>query len=148
MSILPICSMACMTRPDFCGSLSVSISPSILGMICHETPNLSFNQPHRLSAPPADSRSHSSSTSACVSHETNSEIASVNLNIGPPLNAMNRWPSSSKGAGKDRALRTWPPGLAAAGNADDPGVLENRDVVVHGLLSLAFEPQKRCDLLH
>src|SRR5215471_4016017 len=96
MSILPICSMACMTRLDFCASLSASISPSILGMICHETPNLSFNQPHRLSAPPADSRSHSSSTSACVSQETNSEIASVNLNIGPPLNAMNCWPSSSK----------------------------------------------------
>ena len=38
MSILSIASIACMTRFDFAGSLSCSIRPSTVGMICHVTP--------------------------------------------------------------------------------------------------------------
>src|SRR5262245_30003977 len=65
-------------------------------MICQETPNLSCSHPQRSLRPPSESFSQSSSTSACVLQLTNREIAGVNLYIGPPLSAMNRWPSSVK----------------------------------------------------
>src|SRR5215469_1985768 len=96
MSILSICSIAFMTHCDLRGSLSPSSSPSALGMICQERPNLSFNQPHRDFWPPAESFSQSSSTSCCVSTLTNIETASVNLKCGPPFSTMNFWPSISK----------------------------------------------------
>ncbi len=46
ISILTICSIACMTRPDFAASLSCSSLPKMVGTICQESPNLSFSQPH------------------------------------------------------------------------------------------------------
>ena len=35
-----------MTRFDLAASLSPSIRPSVFGTICHDSPNLSFSQPH------------------------------------------------------------------------------------------------------
>src|SRR4051794_30721543 len=96
MSILSICSSACMTRLDFAASWLCNSSASAVGVICHDTPNLSFSQPQRLFSPPAESCSHSLSTSACVSQLTTNEMASVNLKCGPPFNAVNCCPSSSK----------------------------------------------------
>src|SRR5207247_2395297 len=46
ISIFFICSMACMTRFAFSGSLSPSILPRTVGMICHDRPYLSCSQPH------------------------------------------------------------------------------------------------------
>src|SRR6185503_21364149 len=85
-----------MTLFDFTGSGSLSNSPKTVGTICHDKPYLSLSQPHCDFAPPSESFSQSSSTSSCVSQFTNNEIASVNLKCGPPFNAMNFCPSSSK----------------------------------------------------
>ena len=75
-SSLSIWSMAFMTRDAFAASLSLSIPPSEFGMICHDSPNLSFNHPHRLGAPPsARSFDHRSSISCWVSHPTKNEVA-------------------------------------------------------------------------
>lgn len=63
MSILLIFSMTSITRCALARSGSLSISPRTVGTICQETPNLSFNQPHCALEPPAESFSHSSSTS-------------------------------------------------------------------------------------
>src|SRR5437870_386191 len=95
MSSFFIWSIAFMTFSDFFASLSCTISPKILGTICHETPNLSFNQPHCSSSPPSESFSHKSSTSSCVSQFTKNDMAGENLKTGPPFNAMNCCPSSS-----------------------------------------------------
>ena len=46
MSIFAICSIASTTRFAFAGSLSPNSSPSAVGTICQDTPNLSFSQPH------------------------------------------------------------------------------------------------------
>src|SRR6058998_684553 len=78
-----------MTLCDFSGSLSPNISPKADGMIYHDRPYLSLSQPHLLFCPPAESFSHNSSTSSCVSQFTKNDMASVNLNCGPPFNAMN-----------------------------------------------------------
>src|SRR5437763_17143388 len=83
-----------MTLFDFSGSLSPNIWPKADGIICHDSPNLSLSQPHLPFSPPADSFSHSSSTPSCVSQFTKNEMASVNLNCGPPFKAMNSYPSS------------------------------------------------------
>ena len=45
-----ICINACITRWPFSGSL-INL-PSMEGTICHDTPYLSFSQPHILSCPP------------------------------------------------------------------------------------------------
>src|SRR3989304_3231082 len=83
-----------MTRFAFPESGSFISLNGAEGMICQDRPNLSLSQPHWLCSPPALSLLHSSSTSCCVSQSTSSEIASVNLKCGPPLSAMNSWPSS------------------------------------------------------
>src|SRR5213593_1468768 len=95
MSILFIFSIAAMTRFDFSGALSCSISTRTVGTICHDTPNLSLSHPHCTSWPPAESFSQKWSTSSCVSQFTTNDIASVNLKSGPPFNATNSCPSSS-----------------------------------------------------
>src|SRR5439155_24298174 len=46
MSIFFICSIACMTRFAFSGSLSPNIFPRAVGTICHDRPYLSCSQPH------------------------------------------------------------------------------------------------------
>jgi len=86
-----------MTRFAFSGSLSCSISMSTVGTTCHDTPNLSVSQPHWISRPPAESFSQKWSTSSCVSQFTTKEIAPLNWKCGPPFNAVNGCPSSSKG---------------------------------------------------
>ena len=48
-----IWSIASNVRFDFAGSGSPSIRPRAVGTICHDSPNLSFSQPHRLGAPPS-----------------------------------------------------------------------------------------------
>src|SRR5438046_10094241 len=96
MSIFFIGIIARMTRFALVGSLSPNSLPSTVGTICQDTPNLSFSQPHWSLDPPADSFSHSASTSGCVSQFTKNEIAGVNLNCGPPFRAKNSWPSSTK----------------------------------------------------
>src|SRR6266852_2257095 len=83
-----------MTRFDFSGSLSCNISPKAEGTTCHDTPYMSFSQPHLDFSPPSESFSQNSSTSSCVSQFTTNDMASVNLNCGPPFNAMNSCPSS------------------------------------------------------
>src|SRR6266516_7858478 len=85
-----------MTLSDFFVSLSCNISPKRLGTICHDTPNLSFNQPHCSCSPPSESLFHKSSTSSCVPQFTRNEMSGENLKTGPPFNAMNRCPSRSK----------------------------------------------------
>src|SRR3979411_892980 len=84
-----------MTLFAFLGSLSPSILPKADGMICHDRPYLSCSQPHLSFLPPAESFSHSTSTSCCVSTFTKTDIAGVNLNCGPPFSAQNSCPSSS-----------------------------------------------------
>src|SRR5262249_37075103 len=96
-------------RCDFAGSLSWIISIRAVGITCHETPNLSLSQPHWTSSPPAESFVQKWSTSACVWQFTTSEIASVNLKIGPPFSAVKSCPSSSKAT-----VMTDPLGLPAA----------------------------------
>src|ERR1700716_607193 len=82
-----------MTLFAFLGSLSPSILPSADGIICHDRPYLSCSQPHLSFLPPAESLSHKSSTSCCVSQFTNSETAGVNLYCGPPFSTWNSCPS-------------------------------------------------------
>src|SRR5437763_1948902 len=95
MSIFFILSIASITLLDFLGSGSLSISPKIAGLICHDRPYLSLSQPHGPSSPPLESFSQNSSTSFCVLQLTENDMASANLNCGPPLSAMNACPSSS-----------------------------------------------------
>src|SRR5262245_61097353 len=59
MSIFFICSMDWNARFDFVVSGSFSISSMARGTTCHETPYLSFSQPHccALGSPPAVKRS-------------------------------------------------------------------------------------------
>src|SRR5260370_1235978 len=109
MSIFIIFSIAAMTRLDFSRSLSCSISTRTVGTTCHDTPNLSLSQPHCTWWPPAESFSQKWSTSFCVSQFTTKEIASVNLKIGPPFNAVHSCPSSS-----NATVITDPFGLPAA----------------------------------
>src|SRR5436309_3110402 len=51
MSIFFILSIACMTLFDFSGSGSLSISPKIVGLNCHDKPYLSLSQPHGPCSP-------------------------------------------------------------------------------------------------
>src|SRR5665811_497955 len=88
--------MASMTLLDFSASASCNISPKTVGTICQDRPYLSLSQPHCCVSPPSESFSHSSSTSCCVSQVTKSDMASVNVNRGPPLSAMNSCPLSRK----------------------------------------------------
>src|SRR4029077_1164061 len=87
-----------MARPDFSLAGPDIIAYEAVGTICHERPNLSFSQPHccARSSPPSHSLSQQRSTSAWVLHLTTKEIASVNLKCGPPLSAVNSWPSRRK----------------------------------------------------
>src|SRR6266851_2338641 len=95
MSIFFILSIASMTLFDFSGSGSPSIPPKIVGLICQDSPYLSFSQPHCTSSPPSESLLQNSSTSSCVLQSTENETASVNLKWGPPFNAMNSCPPST-----------------------------------------------------
>src|SRR6059058_1910153 len=104
-----------MTSSDFLASLSCNMSLKTLGTICHDTPNLSFNQPHCSSSPPSESFSHKSSTSSCVSQFTKNDMAGENLKTGPPFNAMNVCPSSS-----NVTIITVPLGLPETSAADSP----------------------------
>src|ERR1044071_7227844 len=87
--------MASITRSDRLGSLSLNISSHSGETISKEKPYLSFNHPQGPGSPPSDNFVHISSISCCVVHFTINEIASVNLNRGPPFNATNSWPSIS-----------------------------------------------------
>ena len=99
MSIFFICIIACIAFGFFTRSARRA------GTICHESPNRSFSHPHWTSLPPADSFSQYSSTSCCESQRTVSEIASVNLNDGPPLRAVNFWPIEFEGDRQDAPVR-------------------------------------------
>src|SRR5206468_2114597 len=89
-----ICSIARITLCDLPASLSWSISSKTVGTICHDKPYLSLSQPHLDFSPPSESFSQNSFTSSCVLQFTTNDIASVNLNSGPPFNAANSCPSS------------------------------------------------------
>jgi hypothetical protein len=136
-----------MTLADFAGSGSDSIWPKATGTICHETPNLSRSQPHRLGSPPSDSFSHKWSTSSCVSQFTKNEMAGVKLNWGPPFSAVNVSPSSLKRGGHYTALRTRPR-FSESANTLNFGIFENGSVKLHRFFGLAVEPQEWADLLH
>src|SRR5437016_1925148 len=84
-----------MTLFDFAGSASLNISPIIVGLTCHDKPYLSLSQPHGPCSPPADSFFQYESTSFCVLQSTENETASLNLNSGPPFNAINCCPFNS-----------------------------------------------------
>jgi len=88
--------MAVMTRCDFSRSGSLSSSGSAVGMTCHDTPNLSLSQPHGPCSPPSDSLVQHASTSPCPSQSTWNEVASLNVNCGPPFRATNFCPCTSK----------------------------------------------------
>src|SRR5205809_2410342 len=96
MSIFFILSIASMPRPAFLRPLSPSITPKMVGLICHDKPYLSLSQPHGPSSPPSESSSQNLSTSSWVLQCTENDMASVNLNWGPPFNAVYSCPSSSK----------------------------------------------------
>src|SRR5919202_2671564 len=104
-----------MTLSDLSASLSCIISAKILGTICHETLNLSFNQPHCSCSPPSDSFCQKISISCWVSQPTKNDIAGENLKIGPPFNARNCCPSISK-----VTVITVPFGLPETSAADSP----------------------------
>src|ERR687886_302115 len=104
-----------MTLSDLFAPLSCTIPAKILVTICHETPNLSFNQPHCSTSPSSESFSQRLSTSFCVSQLTKNDIAGENLKTGPPFNAMNLCPSSSK-----VTVITVPFGLPEASAPDSP----------------------------
>src|SRR5437762_12480990 len=95
MSSFFILSSALITRSDLAGSLSRNSSCKTVGTICHDSPYLSFNQPHSTCFPPAESFFQNVSTSSCVSQFTTNDMASVNLKCGPPLSPTNSCPSSS-----------------------------------------------------
>lgn len=78
-----------MTCWDLTESGSLSRPVRSFGMICHDSPNLSFSQPHAPSSPPSLSFAQSSSTFSCEAQSTMSETASLNLKSGPPFSAMN-----------------------------------------------------------
>src|SRR5579883_561170 len=92
-----------MTRAAFSGS-DRSFG-NIDGTTCHDTPYLSFSHPHWLGEPPLVSRAHNSSISACVWQSMESEIASLNVNCGPPFSARNCTPAS-----RNSTTRVVPPG--------------------------------------
>ena len=85
-----------MTRCERSRSGSASSSKRTRGTTCHETPKRSLSQPQGPSSPPSESVLQSVSTSSCVSQSIWNEIASLNVNSGPPFSPMNLWPSSSK----------------------------------------------------
>src|SRR6266545_4125553 len=84
-----------MTRCDFSRSGSESSLGRAVGTTCHERPNLSLSHPQTPSSPPSESVLQYLSTSSCVSQLTANEIASLNVNSGPPFSATNVCPSSS-----------------------------------------------------
>src|SRR5437868_9435802 len=97
MSSFFIFNIACSAAAEFPDLPSDSICMSTLGTTCHETPNRSLSQPHGPSSPPPSmSFVQYRSISSCVSQLTISEMPSLNLNVGPPSNARNSLPSSSK----------------------------------------------------
>src|ERR1041385_820891 len=96
--------MASNTALDFLGFGSLISLLKAEGTICHDRPNLSFNQPHLPFSPPCESFSQNSSTSCWLSQLTRNDIASVNLNFGPALRPINCWPWSS-----NVTVITWPP---------------------------------------
>src|ERR1035437_5174321 len=87
ISILLIPSIACMTLLALSASGSPRSSFRMGGTICHDRPYLSLSQPHRPGSPPLVSLSHRWSISSWPTAETNSEMASVNVNSVPPLRA-------------------------------------------------------------
>ena len=93
MSILTICSMASMTRFDFCGSLSCNSSFKTVGMICQDTPNLSCSQPHRFGVPPAESFVPQLVDFLLRRAVHKERDGGRELVHGPPLRAWNSWPS-------------------------------------------------------
>src|SRR5207247_3459572 len=94
--ILPICIIEATARVLPSESGPVINASNSLGTICQESPYLSCSQPHGPCSPPSPSLSHSSSISSCDSQFTRNDTASSNVNSGPPLIAVNRWPSSEK----------------------------------------------------
>src|SRR2546430_13731093 len=85
-----------MTLCERSRSGSASSSDRAVGTICHDRPNLSFNQPQGPSSPPSESLLQNASTSSWFLHVTWNEIASLNVNSGPPFKVTNFCPSSSK----------------------------------------------------
>src|SRR5467141_4335614 len=78
-----------MTLFAFSGSLSCSSFPKTEGMTCHDSPNVSFSQPHLPFSPPSESFSHISSTSSCDSQFTKNDTTGVKVNCGPSYWSMN-----------------------------------------------------------
>src|SRR6185436_6045246 len=113
MSIFFIFIMAAITRSDFSGSLPPIHLSNDSGTICQDNPYLSLSHPQTLGVPPRERLSQNSSISSWFLHRTISEIASVNLNSGPPFRARNSWPLSSKST-----VITAPAGLPEAADAD------------------------------
>ena len=74
-SLTASASIAFITLAARAGSSSAKKSPMLAGSTCHDRPNLSVSQPHLIFSPPAESFSHSSSISVCVSQFKMNEIA-------------------------------------------------------------------------
>src|SRR6266581_1771825 len=77
-------------------------------------------------------------------------MASLNLNSGPPLSAVNAWPSSS-----NATVITVPASLpwtscpaSVPGNVEDLRILEDGDIEPGGLFGLVVEPQTWADPLN
>src|SRR5438552_11595282 len=142
MLIFFILSSAAMTRFDFSGSLSCSISRKTVGTTCHDTPNRSLSQPHCAYWP---------------RRERLPEVIYFFLRLAVHderyrLGEFEEWPAVQRREllpielechRHDRPLGS-SGGLCRrvviAGDARDPGVLEDRDVERRGLFGLMIEP--------
>jgi hypothetical protein len=74
------------------------------------------------------------------------EIASVNVNSGPPFKAVNLWPSSSNAMGQSLALRNRAV-LGGKHGVEPLGIFEDVQVELHGFFSVRIKSQERCDAL-
>src|SRR5438067_5584350 len=104
-----------MTRSARAESLSLIHLSKEAGTICQDRPYLSLSHPHTPGCPPCVSLFQYSSISSWFLHRTTIDMASVNLNAGPPFRPMNSWPLIS-----NITVMTEPFGIPAAAEAEGP----------------------------
>ena len=120
------------------------------GTTCQDNPYLSLSQPQGPSWPPSLSFSQKWSISSWLSRMTWNEIASENLNCGPPLSAVKVLFFEFERDHHDRprllAVHILA-GVAVAADLFDPRIGEDGRVEIRCFFGLSVEPQTRCHLL-
>ena len=117
------------------------------GTTCHDTPNLSFSQPHGPSSPPSERVFQYRSTSSWLSQLSWNEIGLAEGELGPAVERRERLAVQLEADRHDGA-RFPRPGLAVPGDLEDFRVREHRRVELRRLFAFGVEPQARSDLLH